>query len=317
MKMKINKNKKILITIIITVFALLMNTHIINPSAVKIIPLNAKNAATQNVRNINIINFLQNENTNTIRIMTFNLLAHFKSWGGKEVEDRKALFLNMLNEYSPVVLGIQEMCDDWYSVLTSEQTTLKFVTPLKNHLPLKMTSLLYNSSILELLESGNSAFKKVDDSRLRRIVWGVFKDRNTSEIFTVVTTHLTVLKKENLEENFFLQASQVNELYTKIEEIYKEYPYPVIIIGDFNTARKYGKNSPLHNGSYGILSSLYTDCENVAENKIHGENKSFTDTLNDHIFIKGSINVKTLNLLSIKEYENLSDHYPLFCDIYF
>lgn len=261
-------------------------------------------------------NLILNKTENDLRIMTFNLLAHYKSWGGKPVQDRSSLFFCVLNGYAPDVLGVQEMCFDWYNEIVKANTSYKFVAPLKTAFPQKMTAILYNSDTLELLDSGTHPFSNTLNYMSRRVVWGLFKHKSTNNVFYVINTHLSFLEEYEESENFNVLSCQVNELYSTVQTLYTQYTFPVFTIGDFNTKRraKY-QNNDIPSGAYGILNSWFTDAETISENKYFCENTNFQRTLNDHIFIKGDVFVKNVYLVSKNELSMLSDHYPLFVDV--
>lgn len=310
-----NKKKHILITIIITIVCLVVSPFIYNQPFMEynFYVGKSQNKYESQIKMDNCI--LNKTDDNTIRIMTFNLLAHFSSWGGTPVNDRAETFFALRDGYLPDVLGVQEMCYDWYNEISKNKSSYKFLTPIKTAFPQKMTAILYNSDTVEVIDSGNIAFADSLNFKARRIVWGVFKFKRTNEIFLVVNTHLSYIKETKEADNFFTQARQVNKLYTCIETLYSQYPYPTFIIGDFNTKRRVSyQKSVIQTGSYGILNSLYTDAEDITKNKFFGKNSSFDKTLNDHIFIKGKVKIKNLSLLSQDSFRSLSDHYPLFVD---
>lgn len=310
-----NKKKHILITVIITVFSLVICPLIYNQPFVEYNLYTGKNQVKYDDR-IKKDNLILNKKENEVRIMTLNLLAHYKSWGGKPVEERSDIFFSIRDGYLPDVLGLQEMCFDWYNEINKNKSEYKFVAPLKTAFPQKMTAILYNSDTVELIDSGSITFSDCWNFKSRRAVWGVFRHIRTDKIFTVVNTHLSFIEESEEVQNFFVQTCQVNELYTTIQTLELQYPYPVFIIGDFNTKRRVSyQKSVINSGSYGILNSLYTDSEDIAKNKYYGENFNFNNTLNDHIFVKGEVTVKNLSLLSQDCFCTLSDHYPLFADI--
>ena len=144
----------------------------------------------------------------------------------------------------------------------------------------------------------------------------IFKQKSTSECFYVVNTHFSFLEEEEKNENFSIQSCQANELYTTVKTLYSQCSYPIFIVGDFNTKsrdkyQKYDNNT----GTYGMLNSVLTDAENLAQKTFFGENANLKGTLNDHIFIFGEAYVKNIYLVSKNELKALSDHYPLFADV--
>ena len=308
------KKTHILITILITVLSIIICPIIYNQPFIEYNFYTGKSESPFNEQ-IKKDNLILKKSENEVRIMTLNLLAHYKSWGGKPVEERSDIFFSIRDGYSPDVLGLQEMCSDWYNEINKQKSNYKFISPLKTAFPQKMTAILYNSDTIELIDSGSITFSDCWNFKSRRAVWGVFRHKTINKIFTVVNTHLSFLE-ELEEENFFTQTCQVNELYSVTQSLELQYPYPIFVIGDFNTKRRVSyQKSVINSGSYGILNSLYTDSEDVAKNKFCGENFNFNNTLIDHIFIKGDVTVKNLSLLSQNCFSSLSDHYPLFADI--
>ena len=308
------KKTHILITILITVLSIIICPIIYNQPFIEYNFYTGKSESPFNEQ-IKKDNLILKKSENEVRIMTLNLLAHYKSWGGKPVEERSDIFFSIRDGYSPDVLGLQEMCSDWYNEINKQKSNYKFISPLKTAFPQKMTAILYNSDTIELIDSGSITFSDCWNFKSRRAVWGVFRHKTINKIFTVVNTHLSFLE-ELEEENFFTQTCQVNELYSVTQSLELQYPYPIFVIGDFNRKRRVSyQKSVINSGSYGILNSLYTDSEDVAKNKFCGENFNFNNTLIDHIFIKGDVTVKNLSLLSQNCFSSLSDHYPLFADI--
>ena len=308
------KKTHILITILITALSFIICPIIYNQPFIEYNFYTGKSESPFNEQ-IKKDNLILKKSENEVRIMTLNLLAHYKSWGGKPVEERSDIFFSIRDGYSPDVLGLQEMCSDWYNEINKQKSNYKFVSPLKTAFPQKMTAILYNSDTIELIDSGSITFSDCWNFKSRRAVWGVFRHKTINKIFTVVNTHLSFLE-ELEEENFFTQTCQVNELYSVTQFLELQYPYPIFVIGDFNTKRRVSyQKSVINSGSYGILNSLYTDSEDIAKNKFCGENFNFNNTLIDHIFIKGDVTVKNLSLLSQNCFSSLSDHYPLFADI--
>ncbi len=56
------------------------------------------------------------QNNSDIRVMSSNLLVGYKSWGGKPVKPRAKQYISLIEKFAPDVIGIQEMCDGWYSL---------------------------------------------------------------------------------------------------------------------------------------------------------------------------------------------------------
>ena len=152
-----NKQKHIILTIIISVVTFTISPFVYNQPFMEYNFYTGKPISEFNeqIKNDNLI--LQ-KNETEIRIMTLNLLAHYKSWEGKPVEERSDIFFSIRDGYTPDVLGLQEMCFDWYNEINKQRSCYKFVSPLKTAFPQKMTAIIYNCNTVELIDSGSLTF---------------------------------------------------------------------------------------------------------------------------------------------------------------
>ncbi len=253
------------------------------------------------------------------RIMTVNLLAHYEGFGGTEVKPRAKIFIEMLKAYSPDVVGLQEMCDDWYCCIRKNEGSYKMLRPLMTGAFLRMTTIIYNSDTLKLIKSGEAEFENNDDARTRRVVWGVFENLTTGVVFAVTNTHLGFIRLGIENEDSATIISQANEQIKISKDIYEEYNCPVVTIGDFNAKERDTSDNGVPDSSpiYRLLADNFTDVKNTAKRRIYGSQKDFDNTSNDHIFLRGEAEVARFSLLSQNYLTKMSDHYPLFADFIF
>ncbi len=244
----------------------------------------------------------------TLRIATYNLLADGVGYFGDRNTSRANGVCDLLCNVDADVIGLQEVSRWWLCNLKSN-TQYSFVDPIRTELGGFMTAIAYNSEKVELLDYGNIPLEKGSNSRLRRIVWGIFRHKSTGERYCVVNTHFNVMLNDS--SSGLVQAQQLTDFVRKISE---DYNCPVVVTGDFN-AKKRGAVSYCTSVVYDVLSLKMTDVRYPAVNKGCGRGKGLFAYCVDHIFAVGELRVSECTLLSQSELHKLSDHYLMFTDI--
>ena len=257
------------------------------------------------------------DNNADIRIMSSNLLVHYKSWGGTPAKPRAKEYVELLENYSPDVIGVQEMSDSWYCLLRNNLPSgYKMLYPFTSGAFVRMTAVIYNSDTLNLVDSGIFAYKNGDNPRLRRVVWGVFEVKGTGKRFALTNTHFDLLRDGRETELREVMLSQTDELSNKIYSLADEYDCPVFSTGDYNTMEDtpYTKDIDIPE-IYNLLSSRFVDSKFNCQNQVCGTEQDWDYPSYDHIFVYGNAEVDTFALLSYKYLSDMSDHYPVFADI--
>ncbi len=297
-------NKKPLkLTVIITVILLIFSQY-----SDFVTEKNEHTASTELLTVINNIKTTNPKSQKHIRIMSYNLLADSLGFEGTDAHIRADGVCNLLNELSPDVIGLQETSRNWHTCI-QKKTDYSFISPVRTELFGTMTSVIYNENTLTLLKSGEKVFNYGYDSRLRRMVWGIFKHNENSKIFAVINTHFSLSNN-----NITTPMNQASELLEFGEKLREEYNCPVFFIGDFN-ARERNRNTNISSSVYETLCTTLNDAKTEAQSVASGVNQSIYASSNDHIFIKGNAEIKKYVILSQNEFANLSDHYPIFVDI--
>ena len=256
------------------------------------------------IKNINATN---PKEENDIRIMSYNLLADCLGFEGTNAFTRANGVCEMLNTISPDVIGLQETSRNWQTAI-KDQTDYSFISPIRTEILGTMTAIVYNPATLTLLESGEKVFSKGYDSRLRRIVWGVFRHKNTKKTFIVANTHLSLSNN-----NITTPVNQATELIDSGNELFEKYNCPIFFTGDFN-ARERKRNTYISSALYEMLCMTLTDTKTLSKSVSAGTPKSVNASSNDHIFLKGEAQINRYVTLSQNEFINFSDHYPIFID---
>lgn len=252
-----------------------------------------------------------------VRIMTSNLLVHYKSWGGTDARPRAKMFFETVNTYQPDVIGVQEVSDQWYDCLMRNKGNYKMLYPVSTGAFMRMTALIYNANTLKLIDKGQMKYDEGNDARLRRAVWGIFESKETGKQFAVVSTHFDCIR-ENEEELMLsymkTQIKQINEISDSIKE---EYGVPVFCIGDFNTMNPGEGVDPIMDAPeiYEELCQTLTDTRSVAQEKANGDALDADAPTWDHIFLNGEAQINRYAIVSPQVLSDMSDHYPIFADV--
>lgn len=257
------------------------------------------------------------DNEEDVRIMSSNLLVHYKSWGGTPAKPRAVLYKSLVEEYKPDVIGLQEMSDSWYCILMNNLPKgYKMIKPFSTGAFVRMTAMVYNSNTLDLIDSGDFAYEECENPRLRRVVWAVFKEKESGKTFAVTNTHFSLLFKDKEEEFTDVMRSQSKELSNFIYELNSKYNCPVFAVGDYNTMEDLPEAKPVDIPEiYKFLASQFADTKPEAETKLSGDKVNYEYPAWDHIFRYGDAETKTFCLLSHDYFSEISDHYSIFADI--
>lgn len=253
-----------------------------------------------------------------IRIMTSNLLVSYKSWGGSDARPRAKMFFETVNTYKPDVIGIQEVCGQWHNCISQNKGSYKMLYPVKTPMLMRMTALMYNTETLNLIDKGQLAYEKGNDSRLRRAVWGIFENKETKARFAVISTHFDCIRPDEEELMLSYMEYQTEKIYEISNDLKEKYNVPVFCVGDFNTKNPGDEEfvDPDYDVPqvYEALCEKLTDTKLIAEKTESGAAQDVDIPTWDHIFLNGEAKINRYAVISPEELTPLSDHYPLFVD---
>lgn len=267
-------------------------------------------ATDKQIAEINKLSEIYKKEKTQIRIMTYNLLSDSIGFEGSPAETRADAVCKIINGIAPDVCAFQETSRKWFACIFNN-TDYKFIHPVRSALFPTMTTLAYNPKTVNLIAFGEQVFKNGSNSPLRRMVWGVFRHKKTDKIFAVVNTHFS-LSNSPFNDNT-TPLTQALELITLCKDLKNLFNCPVFPLGDFNTHKPTKKTpSPI----YDILSTAFQNTQNSAKTVSHGESTNKKTLFIDHIFSFGDAEIIQHITLSQKSFKELSDHYPVFCDIF-
>ncbi len=250
------------------------------------------------------------------RIMTANVLAHYESWGGTDARKRAKMLLSILDEYSPDVVAIQEMCDQWYCSLLKNAENYKLIYPVLTGVMARTTAIIYNTNTVDLLDYGQYEYKRYDEKRVRRIVWGYFQDKESEKKYIVSSTHFNLIRKNAQTESLQIMNSQADEQVMIAQSLQNRYNCPVFCAGDYNAMDSGGYDNDYFAPSvYDALTVSLKDTKLLAKRSTEGDAREVEKPTQDHIFMLGNSKVERYSIISDSIMKEMSDHYPIFIDV--
>ncbi|MBR2410119.1 MAG: endonuclease/exonuclease/phosphatase family protein [Clostridia bacterium] len=248
----------------------------------------------------------------TVRIMSFNI-----RYG--EYDSRATIVPEVIADYKPDSVGIQECTFDWAITLGTLLDGYSFVGVGRDTGNLspscgEISAVLYRTEKYDLVDSGTFWLSETPDkvsfgwdAACRRIcTWVILQNKETGEQYAHVNTHLDHVGYEARKNGTQL-----------VTDFAKSFDMPVVVTGDFN----YEKGCDFYNG---IIASGLSDTQDLAEDTMtgktyHGYNGGEEGLPIDFIFVNNKItDVSKYRILTTKYYKQYtSDHYPIYADMKF
>jgi endonuclease/exonuclease/phosphatase family metal-dependent hydrolase len=176
----------------------------------------------------------------SLDVMTFNIRLDATSDGVNVWNNRKVDVLDMLNYYSPDLLGMQEVCPNQLDDLGNGLSTYAWLGVGRDdgHHKGEHCPIFYKKERFLLLDSGNfslSATPEVfgvkgwDASYNRVATWAVLQDKQTGKKLAFVSTHLDNDGRMARAEGIKLVLRMMKKYAAGI---------PLVISGDFNSTEQ-------------------------------------------------------------------------------
>lgn len=249
-------------------------------------------------------------NGNNVRIMSFNVRCG-------EFEPRYKIVPQIIGEYMPDSLGVQECTYEWYLMLKFLLPEYEFIGVGRDTGDRKtncgeMSAVLYRKDKYKLVDSGTFWLSETPeevsygwDADFRRIcTWVVLENLQTGEQYAHVNTHLD--HKGPL--------ARENGVKLVIEKALS-FDMPTVVTGDFN----FHKGCDLYNllVSDGLSDTQDMAAETMQGKTYHGYNGGEEGDPIDFVLVNDSVS-------TVAEYrivrdmidgQYTSDHYPVYADI--
>ncbi len=260
-------------------------------------------------------------------IMTFNIRYASANDGINSWNNRKEMVTDIINNYSPSILGLQEVEKKQLDFLVSKLPQYKWVGVGRddgvdkgefNPIFYKPDSFIltdYNN--FSLSESPELFGNKAWDAICNRIVtWAKFKEKSTGKFFYIYNTHFDVNGRKARIKSAELLLSKIRENNSSA---------PIIVTGDFNCNRSSLPYQILtgETEKYIPESIDLEDAMSVSQKGHIGPSKSFhsftgkgTEKI-DYIFVK-DLAVKRHYILNDNNSGKYpSDHFPVLIEFSF
>ena len=255
-----------------------------------------------------------------LRVCSFNTLL--PTVGSKvPVAGRDASLFNMVTAYKPDVIAFQEFNAEWADGFRTvfAGTDYRLISGDSSKVNGKTVNctLVYNASVLTLVEYDSFPYAASDSKVSRVLTWALFETTGEAKNrFIATTTHWALTEEQRVEEAI--------ELADWIKSTQAHHNVPIIAMGDYNSRDGASSYSKL------MRQASLKDAKYAAEKRglvgltHHGRSaSSYTDDkINivasiDHIFYTDGL--KPLYYDTVLDEESLltSDHCPIYVDFRF
>lgn len=248
----------------------------------------------------------------SVRIMSFNIRCG-------EYKRRKNIVPQLIQEYAPDSLGIQECTYEWYLQLTEKLPEYEFIGVGRDSGDIsedcgEISAVLFRKDKYTLVDSGTFWVSETPDevsygwdAACRRIcTWAILKNIETGEEYAHVNTHL-----DHEGDLARVNGSKM------VAEFALSFDMPTVLTGDFN----FKKETDLYNG---IIATGLRDAQDLADSTMNGKTYHGYDGGEegkpiDFVFVNDGVSsVSTYKIIREKyALRYTSDHYPIYADVKF
>ena len=255
--------------------------------------------------------------SNGVTAMSFNLMA-----GIQPNDKRVDRVIEMILNYRPSVIGVQEATDTWIALLEQRLAGIYTVVGEGRNADGgdEHSAILYLAEEFDCIESGTKWLSDTPDikgtkfeaSHYPRIMtYALLSRKGDGKQFLHVNTHLDYVTKPEEEAT---QVAQINVLLSKIAKFSN---VPTIITGDFNaTADSLVYQSVTHAGYTDAIDYIPAIDREPTYHALMGTTGEASHI--DFIFSKGMEYEGCYRICNERiDNENVSDHYPVFVALSF
>ncbi len=281
-----------------------------------------------------------------VSVMSYNIWGGYPT--GYSVGNRDQLVSDIVHEYLPDVLGMQEYSQELYDLklenkLLDEYTMVDVSAAVtKAGATINQTPLFYRRSTVKLIKSGYHLFdekwsgtvngtaytdQQANNSKSKSVTWGVFETLDGTR-FSVFNTHYW-WKDSSVGDGLADAIRQKNA--RDIMNIVSQQglsSHPVIIMGDMNSYVGSGAYNVLANGGYTDAQAVAKESDNSGTHHKYPTLNTTTNTYTggpaptgtylasslDHIFISNAYKnkVEIFDIITTQDALNSSDHCPVY-----
>lgn len=243
------------------------------------------------------------------------------------VANRNSLIRELIDECNPDVCCMQE-CNPNTSRVGDfpMQEILKpdFVEVVPEFAHENFTPIFYNKETTQLVEGGYMPYEGFNDVNSKSITWAVLKDKATSKLYIVASTHFWYMARGKIDEE--QRMANAEAAVGILKKLYEKYNVPAFLTGDLNSSSIVTNQGM---GGYNKVVELgMTDVREIAkktdyshtcskimpvlDNGIYSKGGEPDFTL-DFMFVMGKdmINAKEYSVINSDKARTSSDHSPV------
>ncbi len=258
------------------------------------------------------------------RVMTYNIMAQWEGWGGDymPVSKRFEAFKGVIDTYSPDVVGLQEVSDQWSKIIEERYPEYAFIhqrTPDNKYW--NLSTIIYKKDKFNVIDKGLQYFRYNGPNQIRLVNWVVLEDKATSKQFVFFNTHWMFNKAENGDAERKDHSIENAIIINKVMADHPNAKY-CFSTADYNTTleheytKDFLKNANLVNTldiakAAGTLMNEVGGCGTLG---VPRENNSGGGSI-DNIFATNNMQVLRHETILWGGVEHVSDHSPKYADI--
>lgn len=252
-----------------------------------------------------------------IKAMTYNIKYDNTGDTINNWNYRKAKMVDLIQQYNPSFLGIQEGLHNQVSYLDSNLPNYNYIGVGRDDGKEKgeYSAIYYNKNNFKVIKSSTFWLSKTPnkisvgwDAAMERIcTYGLFQHKKTKQFYWVFNAHFDHIGVEARKNSAKLIVEKIKTLNTK--------NYPVILMGDFNVTPTTEAITTITN----YIPDSYTNSQTTPYGP-KGTFNGFTNRILDHRI--DYVFAKNLNVLSVKVIDDrldnnkhISDHLPVLATV--
>lgn len=258
------------------------------------------------------------DNSNTHRFMSFNILYSFLSGTHHSWSVRKDVVLEIIEKYAPDIIGLQEADDLQLALILS--TFVEYdIYGHKTQLGLTDDcSILYRTSKYERLDGGTFWLSETPERRsrgwdavlVRNCTWAKFKVKETGDVILVYNTHFDH-RGGNAKVN---SAKLILDYIEKHKKQFGDVNIPVVLLGDINAGEKSPTLDVLRTVFRDTFRVIHPDAENIGT--YHTKEGKVLGCKIDYVLVDHNWEVLDADIIRHPvDGVYPSDHFPVVADV--
>jgi endonuclease/exonuclease/phosphatase family metal-dependent hydrolase len=259
------------------------------------------------------------QNSNTLRVATFNIRNSNADDGINSWSNRKELVLDFINQQELTIIGLQEVLPEQLNYLRQNLPDYDFVNAgrIDGKRQGESNPVFYKTKHYRLLQKDTfwlSKTPQIPGSKSwnaacpRIVTWLKLRNKETGNSFFVFNTHFDHFSQKARELSASLLIHQIKKIAATA---------PFIVLGDFNcttSSQTYKLLTKKWNKLPRLMPIINKSGKNLKGPKYtyNGFSKKIDKQIIDHIFLSTNVINKSAKIHKIKKDGiYISDHYPL------